>query len=64
MHSSKATHNGPSASDVAGSNKLGTVPAGMWASVLREETASATVRGSAERVASSVLCITVYQLKN
>ena len=27
-----------SASDVAGSNELGTVPIGAWASVLREET--------------------------
>ena len=52
------------ASDVAGSNELGTVPAGAWASVLREGTASATVRASAERVASSALCGTVHRLKN
>ena len=54
-----------SANDVAaGSNELGTVPAGAWASVLREGTASATVRASAERVASSALCATVHRLKN
>ena len=53
-----------SASDVAGSNEFGTVPAGAWASVLREETALATVRASAERVASSSLCATVHRLKN
>ena len=48
-----------SASDVAGSNELGTVPAGAWVSV---ETASGSVRTSAERVASSALCTTADAL--
>ena len=47
-----------SASDVAGSNELGTVPVGAWA------TASATVHASAERVAGSALWATVHRLKN